>query len=152
MLRRFLEAFNRRETSDDAVNPDRVHIATCVLLLEVAYADEDFTEEERTRILDVLKRRFSHSEEQAHELIETADELRRDSHDMWRFTNQLNQNCSPAEKREIIREVWRVVYADGDLDSHEDHLIHRMGTLMNLTHRQLIAEKLAVLEEHQANG
>lgn len=152
MLSRILDAFNRREAANEKVDTGRVEIATCVLLLEVAHADEDFTEVERARVLEVLKRRFSLSEERAHELIEAADELRRDSHDMWRFTNQLNQNCSSAEKREIIREVWRVVYADGDLGSHEDHLIHRMGTLLNLTHRQLIDEKMAVLTERRGKA
>jgi uncharacterized tellurite resistance protein B-like protein len=149
MLSRILDVFSNRGASgaDDAVDEKRVHVATCVLLLEVAHADEGFSPEESAHVRQTLQRRFNLTDEDANELVEAAEEARRDSHDLWRFTSRINDACTPAEKREILREVWRVIYADGELGSHEDHLVHRMATLLNLTHPQLIEEKLAVLKE-----
>jgi uncharacterized tellurite resistance protein B-like protein len=118
-----------------------------VLLLEIAHADDGFTPQERDRVLEVLRRRFGLSHTDAQELLDAAQEAREDSNDLFRFTSRINQACTAAERREIVREIWRVVYTDGELGSHEDHLIHRMATLLNLTHPQLIAEKLAVQQE-----
>ena len=54
---------------------------------------------------------------------------------------------SPAEKRQIIEEVWRVIYADGALDAHEDYLVHKLAKLLNLNHPQLIEAKMTVKGE-----
>jgi uncharacterized tellurite resistance protein B-like protein len=147
MLSRLAGLFGPRNETPETVDHHRVAVATCVLMLEIAHADKDFSEEERDRIQQVLRERFELSEDEMEDLMEVAAEARRESHDLWRFTNRINEACTPAEKQEIIREIWRVVYSDGHLESHEDHLMHRMATLLNLTHRQLIAQKLAVLEE-----
>jgi len=147
MISRFLDMFTPREKDDGVVDADRVRVATCVLLLEVAHAEDGLSDDEFERIREVLVRRFDLSQTEAHDLMEAAEEARRDSHDLWRFTNRINQGCTPQEKRAVMREVWRVIYADGELGGHEDHLVHRMGTLLNLTHPQLIEEKMAVLKE-----
>jgi uncharacterized tellurite resistance protein B-like protein len=48
------------------------------------------------------------------------------------------------EKRRILEHLWEVVYADGKLSKHEDYLIHKIATLLRLTHNDLIRAKLAV--------
>lgn len=149
MLDKLIEWFVPRDGTREDDGPKRVQIATCVLMLEIACADKSFSDHERTRIQETLQTRFQLEEDEVRELMELAEDARQESHDIWRFTNRINQACSPEEKREIIREVWRIVYADGELSSHEDHLIHRMATLLNLNHRQLITEKMAVLEEQR---
>ena len=45
-------------------------------------------------------------------------------------------------KLRIIEMFWKVAYADGRLDSHEDYLIHKLGKLLRLSHKQLIDAKL----------
>jgi len=40
--------------------------------------------------------------------------------------------------------VWKVIYADGKLDKHEDHLAHKLSSLLKLNHKQLIDAKLKV--------
>jgi len=42
----------------------------------------------------------------------------------------------------IIEEVWRVIYADGTLEAHEDYLVHKLAKLLNLNHPQLIKMKM----------
>src|SRR5690606_16761152 len=52
----------------------------------------------------------------------------------------------------ILREVWRVIYADGTLDGHEDYLVHKLAKLLNLNHPMLIEAKMAVLREIRGGG
>lgn len=124
-------------------------IAVCVLLLEVAKSDDEFDGEEREHIVETLVRRFDLSEEDAHELMAIARERRMASSDLWKFTNAVNQRCTPNEKLEIMEEIWRVIYADGTLDAHEDYLAHKFARLLNLNHPQLIQAKLKVLNENR---
>ena len=130
-------------TPDD--QRQHMRVATCVLLLEVANADDILSNEEIDRITNALRHHFSLSPDEAGELIEVSRIARTQSFDLWRFTNVINRNCSQEEKIRIVEETWRVVYSDGTLDAHEDHLAHKLADLLNLTHPQLITAKLKVL-------
>ena len=130
---------------------DRVSVATCVLLLEVANADEEFSDEEREHIVSTLQARFDISEEGAKELIEMSKSTREASYDIWKFTNEINKAYKPAEKLEIMECVWEVIYADGTLDAHEDYLVHKLAKLLNLNHPQLIKTKMKVLNKIRGN-
>lgn len=122
-----------------------VRVATCALLLEMAYIDGEFSDSEKEKIIQTLREVHGLSEEAVAELLKAAKEELKGSIDLWRFTNLINQNYSPEEKIQIIEMVWRLAYADGTLDKHEDYLLHKMANLLRLTHKQLIDAKLKVL-------
>ena len=79
---------------------------------------------------------------EAGELLEASEEARNDSYDLWSFTRQINEAATPAERRSIVEEIWRVIYADGTLDAHEDFIVHKLAKLLKLNHPQLIEAKL----------
>lgn len=135
------------EQLEDTPPEEQVRVATCVLLLEVARADGEFTPEEHAHIMETLRRRFALSEAEADDLLQTSAAARRESMDLWRFTHRINAACSRAQKLDIIAEVWRVILADGTLDAHEDFLVHKLARLLNLAHPDLISQKLRVREE-----
>ena len=116
-------------------------------MLEAAGADNEFAPEECEHVIATLKSRFELAQTDAEELIQYSQTRRAESSDLWKFTNIINQTCSNDEKMDILREVWRVIYADGTLDGHEDYLIHKLAKLLNLNHPKLIEAKMAVLRE-----
>lgn len=153
MLNRFKEIFATRvgptpvDPPSEDTRLERLKMATCVVLIEVASADDEFSAEEREHILTALSERFSLSGDEAEELIQVASREREESVDLWQFTHQINELCGPEEKIQIIEEVWRVICADHAIDGHEDHLAHKLAKLFNLTHRQLIDAKVKILDE-----
>jgi uncharacterized tellurite resistance protein B-like protein len=124
---------------------DRVQIATCVILLEVARYDFELSsiEEETTRAL--LQHEFSVPEEAIEDLMKIAEEKREESVDLWEFTNVINQNFSREEKLRIMESAWKIIYADDKLDKYEDHYVHVLASLLRLRHDELIDAKLRVL-------
>ncbi|MCX6640728.1 MAG: TerB family tellurite resistance protein [bacterium] len=122
--------------------PVSLALAVCVLLLETAQADDEFTSEERDRLLKSLQVRFSLSVAEAAELMQSAEARRSESLDLWQFTHRINEALDGPGKQKVIEEVWRIIYADGKLDAHEDYLVHQLARLLNLTHEELIAGKL----------
>ncbi|MFH1147272.1 MAG: TerB family tellurite resistance protein [Pseudomonadota bacterium] len=121
---------------------DDLRVATCALLLEAAHADQEFTEEERAHIQEAVKGHFGLSQEAADELIRSSENERRKSIDLWHFTRIVKDTCSKEEKLGILDLVWQVVYSDSFLSGHEDYLMHKLATLLGLSHRQLIEAKL----------
>lgn len=122
-----------------------IRIATCALLLEMANIDGEFSEEEQENIISMLKKNFQLSDEYTAELIKSSQKELKGSIDLWQFTNLINQNYSRDEKIYIVEMIWEVVYADGKLDKHEDYLIHKLGKLLRLSHKELINAKVKIL-------
>jgi uncharacterized tellurite resistance protein B-like protein len=125
-------------------NLERVRTATCVILLEVARSDDEFSSIEKTTVSAIMKKRFDLPEEAIEELLEIARRKREESVDIWQFTNMINQNYSKKERIRIVEEAWKIIYADDKLDMYEDHFVHKLAKLLRLKHGELIEAKLKV--------
>lgn len=132
---------------------ERIQVATCALLLELAHADSQFHEIEEKLVRDLVQEKFSLSAEATEELLELAQDARAESLDLFQFARQLNEDFSREEKLEIVEVAWRIVYADGVLDRFEDALMRQLTTLLRLSPKEVIAAKLEVLEDvRSTNG
>ncbi|MBW2124060.1 MAG: TerB family tellurite resistance protein [Deltaproteobacteria bacterium] len=148
LIGRFFGKDTKSRSPEKGKASDRdIRIATCALLLEMAGVDGEFSPDERERIMSILKRDFQMPDEYAAELLEATSERLRDSIDIWQFTNLINENYSREEKIRIIEMVWKIIYTDGKLDSHEDYLVHKLANLLQLTHIELIDAKLKILHQ-----
>ncbi|MBW2109303.1 MAG: TerB family tellurite resistance protein [Deltaproteobacteria bacterium] len=127
-----------------------IQVATGALLLEMAHMDGEFSDAEQESILSILRRDHGLDAQTAAALLEASREARKNNVDLWPLTNLINQNYSREEKRRVIETVWKVAYADGKLDMHEDYLMHKLANLLRLTHKELIDAKLKVL--HSSTG
>lgn len=125
----------------------RIQMATCVLLLEVAKSDDEFSSIEKTTISAILKKKFQMSHEAAEELMQIAKRKRAESIDLWEFTHLINQNYSLEEKLKVVEAAWRVIYADRKLDKYEDHFVRKLAKLLRLDHNEMIEAKMRVLDE-----
>ena len=138
------DTLNSRPTPSGEPARD-IRVATCALLLEMARVDGKFSDSERSQIIQTLEDVYGLSEEAVAELIRVTSEKLKDSIDLWHFTNLINRYYSVEEKIRVIEMVWRLAYADGVLEEHEDYLLHKLANLLHLTHKQLIDAKLKVL-------
>jgi len=59
---------------------------------------------------------------------------------------QINEHFAREQKIQLIEQMWRVAYADGDLDKYEDYTIRKLSELLYLKHRDFMQAKLAVLD------
>jgi len=125
----------------------KLQVATAALLVEIAEADGDFTDDERKRIIDLMKAEFNLDDECVKELLNLSEKKVKDSISVYEFTSVINESFNQQEKLELIKNLWRIIYQDGKLDSHEDRLIKIIGSTMNLEHRDVIGAKLFVKQE-----
>lgn len=133
-----------RESREDLER--KMHIAAGVVLLEAAHVDNECSEEEMDHIVATLKDKFALSDNCADDLLDLAHADRKQSVDLWQFTNHINQHFSADEKLAVMEDVWRIILLDGKLDKHEDHYAHKLANLLHLSHEQMIAAKLKARE------
>ena len=140
------------ETSDQEsqVSSQRsVPVAACALLLEMAHADSEFSQSERDNIITILQSNFDMTEDDAGELLNLANLERKESLDLWQFTNLINQNYSHEEKIRVAETLWRVIYTDGKVDKHEEYLMRKLTFLLDLQHQDMIEAKFKARDSFQ---
>ncbi len=123
---------------------DRIRVATAVLLLEMAHADDQLHRLESSLVRKILQERFSLSDETLGDLMTLAESERRESLDLFQFSREINENFTKEEKLEVMAHLWRVVFVDGEMDPHEEALARQLATLLRLSHREMIEAKLQV--------
>jgi len=144
LKKRLLKTSEEDSAAQEQDEFERIQIATCIILLEVAKSDDEFSSIEKTTLTAILKKKFEISAEAAEELMEIANRKREESIDLWKFTHLINENYTKEEKRKIVEAVWQIIYADEKLDKYEDHLVHRLAKLLQLKHKDLIETKLKI--------
>jgi uncharacterized tellurite resistance protein B-like protein len=109
-----------------------VHVAAAALLLELAHADGEFSDQEQQHIHDALERHFGLDHDTAVQLLALADEERRGSVDHFQFTRVVKEQFDTAQRVLLAEVMWGVILADGELASHETYLIRKMAHLLEL--------------------
>jgi uncharacterized tellurite resistance protein B-like protein len=109
-----------------------LQVAACALLLEVAYADEEFAEEERAHMQHAVERHFGLDPQTAQQLIEYADQQRRRQVDLHQFTHLIAENYTLAQKMVLLETMWGLVYADGVVAKHETYLMRKLSHLLDV--------------------
>ncbi len=116
--------------SDDADREAALRLATAVLMIDVARADQVFDESEFDRLLQLIELHFQLTPEQAAELVNEADSKVDDLISVHDFTQILHKHLNDSEKAQIVSLLWQVAYADGQLDKYEDALVSKISDLL----------------------
>jgi uncharacterized tellurite resistance protein B-like protein len=150
MLGSFKKIFDGSKREESAEDREfKLKVATSVILLEAATADSHFSQEEQDKIVEILKSRFQMDDESVKELMGESKQERKESTDLWYFTNLINDNLNDEEKYNLMEEVWEVIYSDGTLDKFENYIAHKLLSMLNLDHSKFIELKMKVKSETQ---
>ncbi|MBN1300868.1 MAG: TerB family tellurite resistance protein [Melioribacteraceae bacterium] len=149
MLEFFKNLLNKEpiRQENDKKSRSRTEIVTCALFIELAYADDEFNDEEREFIINLMKKEFDLNEEEVHELLEYAGEKMEKNISLYEYTDIINTNFDKTEKYLILKNLWKLILIDGKLDSHEEYFIRKISNNLNMEHRDLISAKAEVKKE-----
>jgi uncharacterized tellurite resistance protein B-like protein len=123
-----------------------LRVATAVLLVEVTRADFIVEASERLRLRQLLEQQFELSAEELDALLEQAETDADRLVSLQHITRLMNQHYDHAMKRRVIQMMWHVVYADGEKDHYEEHLIRQVADLLYISHSEFIQTR------HQAES
>lgn len=132
--------------AEDGMAPDSdahtLQLATAVLLVEVMRSDAHVSDVERATAIAALGNTFALTDDAMQRLLAQAEHTAQSSNDYFRYTSAMNDHFTQAQKIQVVENMWRVAYADGALDAHENHVIGKVAGLLHVTHGEYIAAKL----------
>jgi uncharacterized tellurite resistance protein B-like protein len=118
--------------TEPATSRKDIRLAACALLMEIAHADDEFTDDERAHLESALQRQFGLEAPEAQQLLALAEQERAQAVDLWQFTNLIAENYSIGQKMVLAEIMWGLAYSDGKLAGREDYLMRKICNLLRL--------------------
>lgn len=141
ITRFFDNHFKEKDDNADGYDPQKLHLASAALLIELSKADQDIADTEIATLMTILRARFDLSQANLDELLDLAEQEAREATSLYQFTSLINEHFDYMEKVQLILNMWEVAYADSRIDRYEEHLIRKVADLLYISHVDFIRMK-----------
>ena len=142
MLNKIRQLFAKNADAPEQDEIATEHLATAALLIEVMIIDGNLDDQELQSISHTLCEILDLTEAQVDELILLSREEVAEATSLYQFTREINNHFDLEGKMKLLTSMWRVAYADGHLDKHEEGIIRRVADLLHIRHNEYIRCKL----------
>jgi len=129
---------------DKATSVHAYHLATAALLIEMTHADFHVTDAEKSAVRKALQKVFEIPAEEARELIALAEQEVKQASSLYQFTDLVDKNFTPEQKKHVVEMLWRVAFADDHKDMHEEYLVRKIADLIHVSHKDFIKARHVV--------
>lgn len=131
MFEAITRLFNKPETALSSHDPK---LAVAALLVHLAAVDGQMKDAERDAIKGALMDHYDMDEAAVDKLVKQAALSDAEAVDFYRFTSGLTQ-LEMADRIEIVRMMWMVVFADRKNHELEDNMVWRIAELIGVSSR-----------------
>ena len=145
------EAFERRGTkaasSPSSQPAHEIQLAAALLALSVARADHTRVADEQRAVERALRRSLGLTEDELAMLLRRAEEASGGTAPgLADLATTVAGNLTLAQKKDVVRGLWRIAYADAELHIHEEYLVRKIAHLLGLSSADLVETKLTARE------
>lgn len=110
-----------------------LHVATAVLLIEMAGQDQDIAREEAEAVCNLMQQQFGIAENDIPELVEIAITARKSKGKINEFVSVVNDRFSEAQRTVVLGMIWKIVLADGKIEQYERNFANQMQQRLKLS-------------------
>ena len=144
----FFKKIFQKDASEDLEIDEHGSIKACIaLMLETSMADDLLDESEIKTLKATLINDFKLEGTEIDELIEISKKNVDDSTSLYDFTRDINDNFESEERIKLIESMWKIAYADGNIDKFEEHIIRKVSNLIYVSHSDFIKAKISAKEK-----
>ena len=131
----FIKKF-KKEQSIENISDNEKNILITSLLIECAKGDYDFSDQEISKVKDLLKKKLKIDQSEINLIFDKALEMIQGNVELYTLTKDIRDNFSKEEILQIFEYMWVVVLADGKIDDFEAALMSKLVGLFHLTGKE----------------
>lgn len=139
-----LAADQSTDATDQQANLERL---TAQLLVEIAWSDHVIEASEHDAIVQALVESTSLKVDEIETILAAAVDDLNHTVTLHAHISTINNHFDRDQKTKLVEQMWRVAFADGDLDKYEEHTIRKLSDLLYVKHRDFMQAKLRVLDQ-----
>ena len=123
---------NKTEQKSNDEASFEIELTAAVLAYEVARSDGEISDTELNVLMEeisIISEKVGKDQSEILKIIKIYSE---NSVSFYEFVHDINENYSKEEKILLLKFVWKIAYADGQLDVNEEKLIRRLADLIKI--------------------
>jgi uncharacterized tellurite resistance protein B-like protein len=148
-MKKFFNNLFKKNQLEVLVEDNSVLLSAIALLLEVSLADEIMDISEVETLKDVLLKEFDVDQTKIDDLISNAKKNQNSSTSLYEFTRKINDDYKFEDKKNLILSMWKIAFADGNIDKYEEYVIRKVSDLIYISHPDFIESKQLAREEYE---
>ena len=126
----------KKEQSLENISDSEKNVLITSLLIECAKGDYDFSDQEISKVKDLLKKKLKIDQSEINLIFDKALEMIQGNVELYTLTKDIRDNFSKEEILQIFEYMWSVVLADGKIDDFEAALMSKLVGLFHLTGKE----------------
>lgn len=146
-IKTFFDTFFAASDEATASVEHQLNLAAAALLLEMSAQDQKVSEREIATVRQALLAHLDVSEHELDELYQLAQEEKQEATDYHQFTRLIAEHYDQDKKVHLVELLWRVAFADAELDKYEEQMVRKICDLIYVSHKDYLQTKLRVMEE-----
>ena len=135
MINRIKTLFMGKRAEAGEPDKEELQAAAATLLVEAAFMDGNFDDQERKSIMSLMRQYFHLNDEESLLLVSEAEQVVENAGDLYAFTRIIKDRYEHEQRIEMVEMLWEVAFADGNLDHFESNLISRIAGLIFVNDR-----------------
>lgn len=133
MFGEFLKRLTQPEP--DLLPDEDARLALTALLVRIARADHDYSDDEKVRIDRITACRYSLGPGAVSALRQEAEQLEAEAPDTVRFTRAIKDAVPYEDRLSVVKAMWEVVLADGERAKEEDAVVRMASSFLGISDR-----------------
>ena len=126
---------------EETADPRLVPLAAATLLIEVAWADHNISEDELDVVRSALTAQFDLTDAEVEDIVSESRSVQDASVGLYDFTRTLVEAWDETKRFELVVHLWRLALSDTELDRFEEHTIRKIAELLYVSHARFIEAK-----------
>ncbi|MAQ43581.1 MAG: hypothetical protein CMG25_03750 [Candidatus Marinimicrobia bacterium] len=122
-----------------------IQLYTTSLMLMVASADNNISNNEIEIIKKIITDFFKINEEISKEIISKSYNIIDEATDIYQIASFINKSFDKEEKIRLIYSTFKIAYSDKKFHYMERHLINQIANILNLHKKEIIEIKKGIL-------
>ncbi|HUG52226.1 MAG TPA: TerB family tellurite resistance protein [Vicinamibacteria bacterium] len=146
MIEDFLDAQGAAPRPRPLIPDLELQMAAVAVMVCVVRADHRSAADEHR----VLERAIGHTlgldPADAARIVRAAEERLGEEASFREFLELINAGCEHDEKKRVVESLWRIAFADAELQSHEEYLVRKVAEHLDLSPADLVETKIRARE------
>tara|TARA_B100000963_G_C22174420_1_gene471633 strand:- start:15 stop:452 length:438 start_codon:yes stop_codon:yes gene_type:complete len=133
----------KRKTKTDSIEKlsFELELTAAVLAYEVARSDGEISKDELSVLMLEIEKIAEKVGRDKNEIWNIVDAYSKDSISFHEFIEDINENYSKDQKKDLLKTLWLTAFADGKLDVDEEKLVRRVADLIKIKNIEVLKLK-----------
>ena len=116
----------------EGVEEPELNLAVTKLMVGMMAMDGNVDGAEHDEVVRLLSHHYQLNEDEAKSLVEQALDNERDDLHFSKVVTQIEKSFSVDERAKILKKIWSIALADGDINFMEEQYINRLSGLIGV--------------------